>query len=498
MQRPSPVPPQAMLVKILRRLLSEPGNAKFRRLKLDKLRGKLNGASLLALRNCGFVEESGGILCLPLGPTADASVRSLLARLVPAQGKGETSRVPPKTPMDPKAYLEDLEQTLKTVSQSAALAERTAGILRAADPSLPPAHMWAQHPTLWRESSRVLVHLLEQVLKEHPKAYRIPTDGVGGIASPLARANACPGALGVLSKAGFAIHDSHLSLQTNSPTEPIHSCLKELNARLSKDAEKNAKARASAIDRLAFQAMKKRKGKKKASNDPTATADEALKRGVQNAREAVERETKRLEAANAIINEGAERLGEAHRIEWTIGNWRLREIGDTEPRLLYAPNTLQDTAGRKWRAYAKKTPGQGRRDYGVGVFLECNTVGKLPAKVSFRVSLLHAHTHAPLGIPGAVGKPRQVTFSKDERAFGLARIVQTVEEKRLAGIGAYDPSEDRMRFRVDFAVKELPPAPIDKEDKKSVDQEEQKKMPALEERRAEDPELDEKEETNAT
>mmetsp|Transcript_2046 Transcript_2046/g.3888 ORF Transcript_2046/g.3888 Transcript_2046/m.3888 type:complete len:153 (-) Transcript_2046:182-640(-) len=106
--------------------------------------------------------------------------------------------------------------------------------------------------------------------------------------------------------------------------------------------------------------------------------------------------------------------------------------------------------------------------------------------VSLRVSLLHAHTHALLGIPGASGKPRQVVFSKGDRACGLARMVVTVAEARLAGIGAYDPTEDRVRFRVDFAVKEMP-QPVASE-KKEEEEGEEERPPTLEEKGKEEKE----------
>jgi len=231
----------------------------------------------------------------------------------------------------------------------------------------------------------------------------------------------------------------------------LHECLQELNSRISKDAEKSAKARASAIDRLAFKAMKKRRAKKLACESTTDGND--TQKNIEDAQTALRQQTEQLDSLNSIVSEATDRLGESHRIQWTVGNWKLREIGNEDQRLLYAPTTIQDSVGRRWRAYAKKTPGEGRRDYGIGVFLECTTVSRLPALVSLRASLLHAHTHAPLGIPMG-NKPRQVVFSKEERACGCARLVEG-GEGRLSGLGAYDPTDDRLKFRVDFAVRDV-------------------------------------------
>jgi len=69
------------LIRILRRLLREPSNPSLRRLKLAELKDKVDGPALSTLKNSGFKEESNGLLCLPLGPKADARCQELLQRL---------------------------------------------------------------------------------------------------------------------------------------------------------------------------------------------------------------------------------------------------------------------------------------------------------------------------------------------------------------------------------------------------------------------------------
>eukprot|EP00472_Partenskyella_glossopodia_P013210 CAMPEP_0197527926 /NCGR_PEP_ID=MMETSP1318-20131121/23262_1 /TAXON_ID=552666 /ORGANISM="Partenskyella glossopodia, Strain RCC365" /LENGTH=301 /DNA_ID=CAMNT_0043082799 /DNA_START=289 /DNA_END=1195 /DNA_ORIENTATION=- len=241
---------------------------------------------------------------------------------------------------------------------------------------------------------------------------------------------------------------------------------------MSQDTEIRAKARSSAVDRLASSALKKKKNKRKSKQEATPSlkssgyvADSSsdptvMTRRISEAKASLSAETKKLQRINNAINHISARLGEAHRIQWTIGNWNLRET--SADGKFYAPVTIQDSSGRKWRAYARKAPGETRYDYDIGLFLECISKHHLPTQVAMCASLLHSHSKEPVTVPNVTTKGHTKAssrqFTSEERAWGFEALMGGGGSgcgggsARLTGLGALDAKDDRVSFRMDFAV----------------------------------------------
>jgi len=85
---------------------------------------------------------------------------------------------------------------------------------------------------------------------------------------------------------------------------------------------------------------------------------------------------------------------------------------------------------------------------------------KLPAKVSLRGSILHAATKLPIYVPGvgaSVASGR--IFTSEDSKWGFPKVIPGGGSSLLSGLGAYDPHEDALCVRIDFAVAEAPVEP---------------------------------------
>jgi len=482
--------PQPLLLKILRRLLSDPANPKLRRLKLEKLRGRLSAVSLLALRNCGFKEESG-LLCLPAGPENDDSARRLLESLENIVLNTKRKQL---TKTISTASHEEIEQTKQTVIESLALAEREMEIYSKIDNTslsssfsttqassslaqgspLTVSKMFeATNPSLW-SAGKVLAQILEAALDKQPAAFRIPTSGAGGVASPLARANGCPGALEVLRASGFHFTPSVIILRENANLDALRMNLAELCRRLARDMEEVAKARASAVDRLAAMALKKKKKKK--NRDGTETSAAGSANDSKAVREELMLKLSQVDKFQSILAQKRQHHGAAYRMRWTVANWKLRSMNEKSTALEY-PGVIVDPSGRKWRGYIRKQDSSeedaSRSDYAVALFLECLSTSVLkrnPAAVTMRASILHAHTKEPICVPGTAIAltltPR--VFTNVNTAWGFDRLFSGGGNSRLAGLGAWDPEIDKLSIQIDFTVKDSP-IPLE-EEKEEMDE----------------------------
>mmetsp|Transcript_20296 Transcript_20296/g.32703 ORF Transcript_20296/g.32703 Transcript_20296/m.32703 type:complete len:384 (-) Transcript_20296:148-1299(-) len=372
-----PIAPQPILLKIIRRMVKEPTNGKLRRLKMEKLRGKLNTASILALKNHGFKEENG-LLCLPLGSEGDKKAQNLLTMLESLRNKAKMFQ----SDQDEKRVISDSKDTINAVEMTATRMERHLEIYRAVDPSQPPPSMWDSHVSAWRSAGKVLVDTLEAALKAHPSKFRLPTAGAAGLHSPLARINCCPGALLVLRSCGFIFTANSVFLKENagaSKMDKLRACIVEIRRKLLKDSHQTAKARASAIDRLAFSALKKKKKKKQQQQQQqqqkrgpgadVSAEDYKSNQVALGMRQRLKEATIRIDTLQALLTEKRDEFGEPFRIQWTVPNWKLRPISDDTSACFTSPASIEDSQGRRWRGYIRKPHGtgsRGRNDYGVG------------------------------------------------------------------------------------------------------------------------------------
>ncbi|GAB5365339.1 hypothetical protein AAMO2058_001049400 [Amorphochlora amoebiformis] len=481
---------QPLLSKIIRRVVQNPGDRKRRRLKLTKLQGKLSGASLLALRNHGWVESEPGILSLPVGKEGDQHAECLLKKLNIAQAK-VTAR--------PANAAYTLQQVIVQVAES----ERLLGLMQCVDPRGPSPDMFEQHPAQLRETAKILRQVLERALKASPNRFIIPTSGVDGIQSVLARVNMCKGAVEFLYQCGFKSSRESLILPKNAHTQPLRSGLQKLAGFISRDTTANARARASAVDRLASSARKKKT--KKSGASPNTTREITESRDSKEETDSVKLASclSRLDLLQNTLRSIKGRLGvrEGYHLEWTVGNWRLKEVSDAPKNDLYCPTSILDSWGRRWKSYLRKgnrdpkapeSTLAGRYDYSVGVFLECASKRKLPAKVYLRATLVHPWSKTSIEVPG-VAQVASGTFTKEVYAMGVPYLIEGGGGGRLAGIGAWDPNEDSVTVRIEFALGYAEKSDVDERRREIPDYEnekvEQKQIPKDENEKVEQKEI---------
>eukprot|EP00466_Bigelowiella_natans_P007256 jgi/Bigna1/76613/fgenesh1_pg.42_\ len=499
-----PIAPQPILLKIIRRMVKEPTNGKLRRLKMEKLRGKLNTASILALKNHGFKEENG-LLCLPLGSEGDKKAQNLLTMLESLRNKAKMFQ----SDQDEKRVISDSKDTINAHAPMNERIRRVASDtrenmptlnshysvrrVRAVDPSQPPPSMWDSHVSAWRSAGKVLVDTLEAALK-----------------SPLARINCCPGALLVLRSCGFIFTANSVFLSENAGASKMdklrtRACIVEIRRKLLKDSHQTAKARASAIDRLAFSALKKKKKKKqqqqqqqqqKRGPGADVSAEDYKSNQALGMRQRLKEATIRIDTLQALLTEKRDEFGEPFRIQWTVPNWKLRGFSRASLASHIHAVLRESVVAIAYvvAGYIRKPHGtgsRGRNDYGVGIFLECMSRSKLPAKDMRFASQTKSNRATPVFLmPSDVWGPpsHPVAFSPartpsgdfpsdgnnqiytftartcyvSEGSVTLSKMNQVIPgggSALLSGLGAYDPQGDALCVRIDFAVSGVPVEP---------------------------------------
>ncbi len=466
--------PQPILLKILKRLLAEPTVSKFRRLKLAKLKGRLSAVSLLALRNYGFSEAEAGVLSLPIGPKADASARDLLNKLERAAAAVSASAT-----AQPSA--EQKQQSATVLRTSVLRAESELAILQSVSPAAQPPVLWDQHSAIWVSAGQAIQSILSRALSapSDPRNRRVGLEWSKTGSNPIVSISRAPGALALLEQAGFRALRGGTALvvadvATDSKArETAARVLQTVSSRLEAQKKKELRARVGAIDRLAEKAKRRRRrrasqppgGASAAGDAPGNTAEEAD--GARARLATINAMSQPLRRALVGPNEG--RLFQCLRIEWTVANWALIEVGALLP--CYSPAII-DSAGRKWRGYVRKVapPSGGGRRYHVDMYLELSTPRRSsPARAYMRASALHSKTRCPVS-PTArthadiVAARAARTFTPTNSKWGFPSLITS---NALLWSGCLSPREDKVTFRWDFAVRSLTPDEIKAEEKKT-------------------------------
>lgn len=267
----------------------------------------------------------------------------------------------------------------------------------------------------------LVVELLRRLQSDSTARYLL-------LSKHLARLEEAQGALPLLFHVGFESKENALVMSPEHPLSEASSLLTVLQARLHEAGQVREANRQAALTRMV-----------EARPSPDSLPAE------------VARATARLQELQEAQTNLKAVMGTPFRIEWTIMGWTGKEL---TPELEYPCFPLVEENGRQWRAYARKSFHNKERDK-IGVFLQCVANPKnLPVQVGLHITVLHRQSARKIECVMLQKDPLSFyeirEFSPQANTWGFSNFTSTQEAILM---GALQPAEDKITFRVDFCVK---------------------------------------------